>query len=147
MICSQCLKSFTPRHGNQKYCSRTCIDAAQKAYARQYQRQRRKAGKSRYKLHQVGRHIFFVLPLRYTRVLNHSQDDWFVSSQAGIDSIQMTIARQGVTPLRLTGKQYRVYLEEDTCCRFAISITLAQWGVTFSARDDHITALIEYQWT
>lgn len=80
-------------------------------------------------------------------MLNNSQDEWYVSFQEGRESLQVTIARQGDTPLRLTGKQYRIYIEENICHRFAISITLAQWGVTFSARDEHITALIEYQWT
>ncbi len=36
MICKHCKAEFTPRHGNQKYCSRRCRDAVHYLKYRDY---------------------------------------------------------------------------------------------------------------
>lgn len=113
---------------------------------RQYQRQKRGAGKTVYRLLHVGKHFFFVLPVRYTKVLNNSQAEWFVTFSEGLESLMAVIARTGETPIHLTGSQYRIYLEQEVCERFNIATTRLQWGITFSAIDQSITALVELQW-
>lgn len=149
MTCQHCQKRFTAHHGNERYCSPSCRNKAEKRYMRDYQRRRRGTMKTVYRLNKAGNRVFLVLPFRYANIMAVSWVTWFAtvqenSGQDGETSLHVTIgAATGDIPVCVTGGQYRVYIENARCEKFNFLSTLRHWGVTYSVRGQEIVACIK----